>query len=119
MLKVYAYKGCSTCRNAVKWLNAQGLSFTEIAIREQPPMVDELRQVLAHRDGQLRLLFNTSGQDYRADGWKDKLPALSPEAALAALAANGNLIKRPLAIDAERGVAVNGFNEAEWAAALH
>lgn len=118
MLKVYAYKGCSTCRNAVKWLNAKGLPFTEIAIREQPPTVEELRQVLAHRGGQLRLLFNTSGQDYRADGWKDKLPSLSQEAALAALAANGNLIKRPLAIDAERGVALNGFTEAEWSAAL-
>jgi len=118
MLKVYAYKGCSTCRNAVKWLTAQNLPFEEIAIREQPPTVEELQQVLQKRGGEIRALFNTSGMDYRAEGWKDKLPQLSEAEALAALAANGNLVKRPLAIDSARGIALNGFKETEWAECL-
>jgi arsenate reductase (glutaredoxin) len=118
MLKVYAYKGCSTCRNAVKWLTARQLPFAEIAIREQPPTPAELAQVLHQRGGEIRALFNTSGLDYRTEAWKDKLPQLAEADALAALAANGNLIKRPLIIDTERGIALNGFKEAEWAACL-
>ena len=118
MLKVYAYKGCDTCRKALQWLRARGIAHEEIAIREQPPTVDELRRVLTYREDALRLLFNTSGQDYRSGGWSEKLPTLSEDAALQALAANGNLVKRPVAIDAERGIALNGFKEAEWAAVL-
>lgn len=118
MLKVYAYKGCDTCRKAVKWLTAQGVPFQEIPIREQPPTVAELRRVLQSRGGDLRSLFNTSGQDYRAGDWKDKLPTLTEEAALEALAAEGNLVKRPLAVDPEGTVALNGFKEAEWTVAI-
>ncbi|HAL70712.1 MAG TPA: ArsC family transcriptional regulator, partial [Verrucomicrobiales bacterium] len=76
MLKVYAYQGCSTCKNALKWLKAQGIAHQEIAIRETPPSVPELRSMLAAKDGDLRPLFNTSGQDYRALGMKDDLPTL-------------------------------------------
>ena len=118
MLKVYAYKGCDTCRKAVKWLTAQGVPFQEIPIREQPPTVAELRRVLQSRGGDLRSLFNTSGQDYRAGDWKDKLPTLTEEAALEALANEGNLVKRPLAVDPEGNVALNGFKEEEWAVAI-
>jgi arsenate reductase len=115
MLKVYAYKGCDTCRKAVKWLTTQGVAFQEIPIREQPPTEGELRRVLQTRGGDLRLLFNTSGQDYRAGGWKDRLPGLTVDAALEALAAEGNLVKRPVAVDEVGVVAVNGFKEEEWA----
>ncbi len=118
MLKVYAYKGCDTCRKALNWLRARGIAHEEIPIRELPPTVDELQRVLAFRGGALRLLFNTSGQDYRSGGWSEKLPAIDESAALSALAANGNLVKRPVVIDTKRGIALNGFKEAEWASAL-
>ena len=42
--------------------------------------------------GQVRKLFNTSGQDYRALGLKDKLPAMSEADALEMLASNGMLV---------------------------
>ncbi|MHB1079908.1 MAG: arsenate reductase family protein, partial [Prosthecobacter sp.] len=32
MLKVYAYTGCSTCKNAIKWLKGRGVEFEEMAI---------------------------------------------------------------------------------------
>lgn len=117
MLKVYAYQGCSTCKNALKWLKAQGIAHQEIAIRETPPSIPELRSMLAAKGGDLRPLFNTSGQDYRALGMKDKLPTLSTDEALAMLAANGNLVKRPFALDESAGVHLVGFKETEWAAA--
>lgn len=118
MLKVYTYQGCSTCRNAVKWLRARGIQFTELPIRETPPALPELAAMLAAKQGVLRELCNTSGTDYRALGLKDKLPSLTPDAALALLAGNGNLVKRPFAIDPAGSVFLTGFKEAEWAAAL-
>jgi len=118
MLKVYAYQGCSTCRAALSWLRGKGIPFTEVAIRETPPTLPELRAMLAAHGGQFRAIFNTSGLEYRALGLKDKLSAMPVDEALSLLAANGKLVKRPFALDAARGVHLVGFREAEWLAAL-
>lgn len=118
MLKLYAYSGCSTCRNAVKWLKQHSIPFEELAIRETPPSIAELKDMLAARGGDVRALFNVSGMDYRSLGLKDKLPGMSADEALKMLADNGNLVKRPFAVDAKGKVCLNGFKEAEWAAAL-
>lgn len=118
MLKLYAYRGCSTCRNAMKWLDAHGIKFEEHAIRETPPSTAELRAMLKARKSGLRPLFNTSGMDYRALGLKDRLPGLSQDEALALLTQNGNLVKRPFALDPAKGVFLTGFKEAEWHEAL-
>lgn len=118
MLKVYAYKGCSTCRNAVKWLSQNHVAFIEIPIRETPPSVTELKAMLAVQAGDLKRLFNTSGQDYRALGIKDKLPSMTTDEVLRLLASNGNLIKRPFALNEGTSVGLAGFKEEEWKAAL-
>ena len=114
MLIVYAYHGCATCRNALKFLRSRGVGFEERAIRGTPPTVEELRVALRVVHGDVRKLCNTSGQDYRSLGWKDKLPGLTPEEVLKALASNGNLIKRPLALDLDRGLGLVGFKEDQW-----
>lgn len=118
MLKVYAYQGCSTCKNALKWLKAQGIPYQELAIRETPPTVDELRSMLDAKGGDLRPLFNTSGQDYRALGLKDTLPGISTDEALKLLNSNGNLVKRPFVLDKVAKVHLVGFKEPEWQVAL-
>jgi len=118
MLKIYTYAKCSTCRNATKWLQSKAIPFHEVAIREQPPTREELAQMLQaleSRGGSLRALFNTSGQDYRALNIKEQLPDLASADAFALLASNGNLVKRPFALDANAGIFLVGFNEAEWA----
>ncbi len=115
MLKIYAYRGCDTCRKALARLDAAGVRYTEIAIREQPPTTAELKTVLAAVDGQLKRLFNTSGQDYRALGIADQLKTMTVAAAIALLASNGNLCKRPVVIGAQ--IALVGFQPAEWDAA--
>lgn len=117
MLRIYTYQGCSTCKAATKWLKANAIAFEEKPIRETPPSQTELQAMLKAK-GDLRPLFNTSGQDYRAQGLKDKLPTLSSKEALALLAANGNLVKRPFALDKEHNVWLVGFKEAEWEAAF-
>jgi|APTNR8051073442_1049403.scaffolds.fasta_scaffold35047_2 arsenate reductase len=118
MLKVYQYSGCSTCRNAIKWLKQHAIPFEEIAIRETPPALADLKAMLAAHDGDLRKLFNVSGLDYRSRGLKDKFPTMSTDEALKLLAENGNLVKRPFAIDSKNKVHLIGFKEPEWQAAL-
>ena len=115
-LKVYTYANCDTCRRAVKWLRAHDLAFAEVPIRETPPSPAELRTMLAAQGGELRRLFNTSGRDYRELQLGAKLPTMSAAAALALLAGNGNLVKRPFLLGGK--VALTGFDEAVWQAAL-
>ena len=47
MMKVYSYKGCGTCRNALKYLDAKKARYELLAIREQPPTLAELERMLA------------------------------------------------------------------------
>ncbi len=118
MLKLYVYQGCSTCRDAMKWLKAKSVAFQEIPIRETPPGIPDLEAMLAAKEGDLRKLFNSSGMDYRAMNLKDKLPAMTQNEALALLSSHGNLVKRPFALDPEAGVFLLGFKEKEWQAAF-
>lgn len=110
--KVYVYRGCDTCRKAIKFLTEQGVEFQEVPIREQPPTKAELKRVLEVYGGDLRKLFNTSGLDYKALNMKDKLPTLSVEEALILLNQNGNLVKRPFALIDKGGLV--GFKPEEW-----
>ena len=116
MISVYAYKGCDTCRKALKWLNQQGIPHDVKAIRETPPTVAELKAVAAANGGDLRPLFNTSGGDYRELGLKDQLPAMTTENAVALLASNGNLVKRPFVTGG--GISLTGFKEDAWSKAF-
>ena len=118
-LRVYSYSACGTCRKALQWLAQQGFSMAAgnlelVDITSTPPSPAELRQAFEAL-GRKRL-FNTSGQSYRALG-AAAVAALDDDQALAALAADGRLIKRPFAITAT-GAALVGFKPEEWAAAL-
>jgi arsenate reductase len=115
-VKVYQYPKCSTCRKALKWLDAKGVAYTAINIVDKPPSKSTLRRAQKLADVPLRKLFNTSGQSYRQGGFKDKLGTMSEAESFAALADDGKLIKRPLLVG--DGVALVGFKEADWAAAL-
>jgi arsenate reductase len=115
-LTIYTLQNCSTCRQAVKWLDAHGIAYREKPIRETPPSLAELRAMLAAQEGELRRLFNTSGLEYRAHGLAQKLPRLKTVEALQLLAGNGSLVKRPFLIGPE--VALLGFDADAWKASL-
>lgn len=115
-LKVYVYKNCDTCRKALKFLDKHGIAYEAIPIRETPPAPGELRRMLQVQSDNLRSLFNTSGGDYKALSMKDRLPSMSSEEAVALLASNGNLVKRPFVIS--KDIALIGFNEETWKTAL-
>jgi len=109
---LYQYPSCTSCRKAIKFLQQQHLECELIDISLTPPTPAQLRSMLQAYHGQLKKLFNTSGQQYRQLAMKERWPQLSEEAALALLAANGMLVKRPFLL--WQGGALLGFKEAEW-----
>ena len=115
-LKVYQYPKCSTCRKALKWLDAAGLDYSAPDITEHPPSKGELKKMLAHYNGEIKRLFNTSGQLYREFAIKDKLPSMSDAEAIDLLSQHGKLIKRPFLLSNDIGLV--GFKEDEWKSAL-
>ncbi len=110
-MKIYLYEKCDTCRKALKFLQERDTSFETIPIRQQPPTVAELKRMLGYV-GDMKRLFNTSGLDYKALNMKDRLPKLSEPEALALLAQNGNLVKRPFLLTKTGGT--TGFKQEEW-----
>lgn len=115
-VRVYGYDKCGTCKKAYSWLEAHGVEYEKVSIVDAPPSAAELGAIRAAAGVTIRKLFNTSGQSYRNGGWKERLPGLSEDEALAALAADGKLIKRPLVVG--DGFALVGFDEAAYAEKL-
>jgi arsenate reductase len=114
MLKVYAYEKCSTCREALGFLKKKNIPFQLVEIRKTPPKLKELESLLKASGDHLKKLFNTSGMDYRAQELGEKLPNMSAREALGLLSKNGNLVKRPVAIDGSRGIFLVGFDTVKW-----
>jgi len=106
---LYHYPNCSTCKKARKWLDARSIGVQLVDIVKSPPSVEELRRLFEASGLPLSKFFNTSGQSYRNGGFKDRLKTMSEDEQLAALSADGKLIKRPL-LDAAEVVLV-GFRE--------
>lgn len=116
-MKFYAYRKCSTCRDAAKWLASRSVKVEALEIRETPPTLEELGFALKQL-GDIRKLLNTSGAEYRAMGLKERLEQLSSKDVFRLIQENGNLCKRPFLIDAEKGLVLTGFKADEWERAL-
>lgn len=106
------YPPCSTCQKAKKWLDANGISYTDRHIKEQNPTYEELKHWYALSGLPLKKFFNTSGLLYKSMNLKEKLPAMSEEEQLRLLATDGMLVKRPIAV--KDGIVLTGFKEADW-----
>jgi arsenate reductase len=115
-LTVYHYPRCSTCRQALKWLDGRHLPYRAIDIVADPPSAATLARLHELSGVPIKRFFNTSGDSYRAGGFSARLPVMTDDEAYAALAADGKLIKRPL-VDAGTRVLV-GFTADEWAETL-
>ena len=111
-LRVFHYPACSTCKKALKWLDAHDVDYEPIHIVEHPPTKAELREALKGAAIPLKKLFNTSGASYRDGNFGEKLGAMSEAEAIDALAKDGKLIKRPIVLG--KGVALVGFDEDQY-----
>lgn len=120
MIKVFEYANCSTCKKALKFLEAKKIAFERIPIVDRPPSVAELKTMLVYlkaNGGDLKNLFNTSGVQYRELGMAEKLKnGLSEKEAIDLLSKNGKLIKRPFLLTSKTGLV--GFKEEDWKKAL-
>ena len=111
-MKFICYPKCSTCQKAKKWLDEQGVEYTERHIVENNPTYDELKEWYMKSGLPLKKFFNTSGLLYKEMNLKEKLPTMSEDEQLKLLATNGMLVKRPLLV-LENTVLV-GFKEEQW-----
>lgn len=106
------YPKCTTCQKAKKWLESQGIAYTERNIAEENPTYAELKEWYKKSGLPLKRFFNTSGLLYKSMQLKEKLPEMSEEEQLKLLATDGMLVKRPLVVDGD--TVLTGFKEAEW-----
>ena len=115
-IKIYEYSGCSTCKKALKYLDARKKNYEKVGIVEQPPTVSELKAMLGHLKANGRTfknLFNTSGEQYRALRIGDRIKAgMTEDDAIALLSKNGKLIKRPFLLTDKGGT--TGFHAETW-----
>lgn len=116
MLKVYCYSRCTTCQKALKWLDAKGVKYELIDIKEKNPDEKTLRKYYALSGLPLKRFFNTSGLQYRELELSKKLPTMSEDDQFKLLASDGMLVKRPLL--AGKDFVLIGFKEAEWSEKL-
>ncbi len=106
------YPKCTTCKKAKKWLDDNGIEYTDRHIKDENPTYEELKQWYKESGLPLKRFFNTSGMLYKSMALKDKLPEMSEEEQLKLLATDGMLVKRPLII-ADNAI-LTGFKEKEW-----
>ncbi|MEO8182394.1 MAG: arsenate reductase family protein [Deltaproteobacteria bacterium] len=111
---VYQYPKCSTCRKALAYLDAKGVSYESVDIVAEPPSKAQLTAALKQSGLPIRRFFNTSGQSYRDGKFGERLPEMSDTQALEALVADGKLIKRPLVVG--KGFVLVGFDAAAYQA---
>ena len=109
-MKLFSYKQSGTCRKAKNLLDTYKVSCNEIDITENPPPKSILKNAIKIKG--IKKLFNTSGEQYKTLGIKDKIGTMTEKQAIDLLAGNGRLIKRPIAVDGDRLTV--GFDEDEY-----
>ena len=97
---IYLKPSCSTCRDAVADLERRGVSLTKHDIQKELPPAAELKRIVA-KAGVERFL-NPRGTTFKARGIK--LDGLADDDAMALVAGEPNLMKRPLVVAGERFV---------------
>ena len=112
MLKFICYPKCTTCQRAKKWRDDNNIEYELRDIKLNNPTLEELTKWYKQSGLPIKKFFNTSGLLYKSLELKDRLPTMSDEEALALLATDGMLVKRPLLVGNE--LLLIGFKEDEW-----
>ena len=115
MLRI-CHPGCSTCKKARKWLDERGIAYELRDIRQENPTEAELAEWKERSGLPLKRFFNTSGQQYRELGLRERLPEMSEAEQIRGLASDGMLVRRPILVWKDQVLV--GFREEEWRAAL-
>lgn len=96
-MKLIGLKTCSTCKLIEKMLKQANLDYCYQDVRENPPMVEQIRGWLSIiQEDNIKKLVNTSGNVYKSLGLKDKWEQMNLDEKVNLLASDGMLIKRPI-----------------------
>ena len=106
------YDRCSTCKKAQAWLDERGETYSRREIKAEPPTEAELRAWQKMSGLPLKRFWNTSGQQYRALGLKDKLADMTEDEQFKLLASDPMLVRRPILIG--ENFVRPGFKQPEW-----
>ena len=109
---LYIHTTCSTCKDAIRFLEKQNVVFTIRDIVKQPPSKAELHAMLTHQNGNVKKLLNTSGMLYREMNLSERLKQMELDEIITLLSSHGMLIKRPFLLGDKFGVI--GFKEPQW-----
>lgn len=107
MYTLYGIKNCDTMKKAFAYLEQQGLAYTFVDYKKQPPRAEDLER---WRKGFGELPVNRQGPTFRKI--KDQFEAASPQEQLQLLIQNSSAIKRPILEGA--GLLLKGFSATEW-----
>ena len=110
-MKLYLKPNCSTCRNAKTFLRTAGAAFEEIDLN-RGLSAQELDTLIGDRD--YKLFLNTRNELYREKKMKQSPPTRSE--AIALMAKQPNLIKRPILVKGKQ--VLLGFNPDEMRKAI-
>ncbi len=116
MLNFVCYPKCTTCQKAQKWLDENKIPYTLRHIKDENPTKEELTQWYAKSGLSLKKFFNTSGNFYKDNHLKDRLPGMTEEEQLTLLSSDGMAVKRPILVGDD--FVLVGFKEAEWTGKL-
>lgn len=94
-----------------------GRELNRIPVFDEPPTVEQLRELLKQSGLPLKKFFNTSGEVYKEMNLKDKLADMSEQEQLELLASNGRLLKRPIVSDGS--TATVGYKPEEYGKVWH
>ena len=109
---IYLYSKCSTCQKALRFVEQKKIECIIKEIKDTPPSIQELQQMLSYKKGDVKKLFNTSGILYREMELTQRLQNMTVNDALKLLQDNGMLVKRPFLLADNFGLV--GFREKEW-----
>lgn len=109
---LYVYSKCSTCKKAIQFLKKNKIPFQSKEITITPPNISEIHQMLKYVNGNIKKLFNSSGNLYKELELSKKLADMSIEQSCELLAQQGMLVKRPFLLG--NNIGLIGFKESEW-----
>ena len=106
------YPRCSTCKNALRFLEDRGINIVKRDIVLDTPNSNEIKEMIQKSGLDFKKFFNTSGMVYREMGLKDKVKEMTLDEAVEILSSNGMLIKRPILVKDNKVLV--GFKEADY-----
>lgn len=110
-MKLYMKSTCTSCRDAKAALKTAGIT-AEIVDYARKPLPAETVEEIVAAAGSVAAVLNTRHETAKANGWATKPPAAKVFAK--AVAAEVNLIRRPILIDGD--TIIVGFDKPRYAA---